>query len=149
MQENIKCPNCGGNQFNEIGNSTYKCKYCGSIFTYKQKEEEAPQTSLNNIGGQPNIIVNVNNSGTNGTPVYNNPHIPSSYYGGKSRTTALVICFFLGGLGGHKFYLGQVGLGFLYLIFCWTWIPSIIAFIEFIMMLCMSERDFDEKYNNR
>lgn len=148
MEENIKCPNCGGNQFNEIGNNTYKCKYCGGIFTHKQKEE-APQNPSNNISGQPNIIVNVNNSGTNENPTNNHYHNFSPYYGGKNKTTAIVICFFLGGFGGHKFYLGQVGLGFLYLIFCWTWIPSIIAFIEFIMMLCMSEREFDEKYNYR
>lgn len=144
MLENIKCPNCGGSQFNEIDNNTYKCKYCGSTFTYKQTEKEAPQTSLNNIDGQPNII-----SGTNNIPAYNHSHISSLYYGGKSKSTALVLCFFLGGFGGHKFYLGQVGLGFLYFIFSWTWIPFIMAFIEFIMMLCMSDRDFDEKYNSR
>lgn len=66
---------------------------------------------------------------------------------GKSRIAAALLAFFLGGIGVHKFYLGQIGLGFLYLIFCWTFIPSIIAFIEFIILLCMSDETFDEKYN--
>ena len=48
----------------------------------------------------------------------------------KDPTAAVLLALFLGGLGIHKFYLGQTGLGVLYLIFCWTGIPSIIAFIE-------------------
>ena len=38
MQEGIKCPNCGGNRFNELGNNAYKCLYCGSTFTHKETE---------------------------------------------------------------------------------------------------------------
>lgn len=48
----------------------------------------------------------------------------------KSSTTAVLLALFLGGLGAHKFYMGQTGMGILYLVFCWTYIPSIIAFIE-------------------
>jgi len=66
----------------------------------------------------------------------------------KTRMTAVVLAFFLGGLGVHKFYLGRTLLGVLYLVFCWTLIPSCIAFIEFIMLLIMSDHDFDMKYNS-
>ncbi|MFX8824810.1 TM2 domain-containing protein, partial [Acinetobacter baumannii] len=52
----------------------------------------------------------------------------------------------LGGFGAHKFYLGRVGQGILYLIFCWTFIPAIIAFIEGILYLCSSDEDFAKKY---
>ena len=48
----------------------------------------------------------------------------------KSNTTAVLLALFLGGLGIHKFYLGETGLGILYLLFCWTYIPSIVAFFE-------------------
>jgi len=48
----------------------------------------------------------------------------------KDPTTALLLALLLGNVGGHKFYLGQVGLGMVYLLFCWTCIPGIIAFIE-------------------
>lgn len=65
----------------------------------------------------------------------------------KSRIVAAILAFFLGGFGIHKFYLGRVGQGILYLLFCWTSIPSIIAFIEFIIYLCGSEEAFDQKYN--
>jgi TM2 domain-containing membrane protein YozV len=48
----------------------------------------------------------------------------------KNPTTAVLLALFLGGIGAHKFYLGQTGLGILYLIFCWTGIPSVVAVIE-------------------
>ena len=47
-----------------------------------------------------------------------------------------LLCFFLGGIGVHKFYARKTGAGILYLLFCWTFIPSIIAFIEFIIAIC-------------
>jgi TM2 domain-containing membrane protein YozV len=65
----------------------------------------------------------------------------------KEKSLATIICFFGGGLGLHKFYLGQSGLGVIYLIFFWTFIPGIIAFFEFIVLLLMSDDDFNRKYN--
>lgn len=65
----------------------------------------------------------------------------------KSRIAAALLAFFLGGLGIHKFYLGQTGWGIVYLLFCWTGIPAIAAFVEFIMYLVMSDDAFNAKYN--
>jgi len=48
----------------------------------------------------------------------------------KSAVVALLLAIFLGGIGGHKFYLGNLVLGVLYLVFCWTGIPSIVALVE-------------------
>lgn len=52
----------------------------------------------------------------------------------KSSTTAIVLGLFLGGVGAHRFYMGQVGLGVLYLVFCWTFVPAIVAFIELFLL---------------
>ena len=65
----------------------------------------------------------------------------------KSKLVAALLAFFLGGIGGHKFYLGQPGLGILYLFFCWTLIPGFIAFIEMIILLTMSDHAFNVRYN--
>mgnify|MGYP000846046642 CR=1 FL=1 len=48
----------------------------------------------------------------------------------KNPTTAVLLALFLGGIGAHKFYLNNAGMGIVYLLFCWTYIPAIIAFIE-------------------
>jgi TM2 domain-containing membrane protein YozV len=52
----------------------------------------------------------------------------------KSETTGVVLALFLGGFGVHHFYLGEIGLGVVYLIFCWTFIPAVVALIECFFM---------------
>jgi TM2 domain-containing membrane protein YozV len=66
----------------------------------------------------------------------------------KSKTVAALLALFLGGLGGHHFYLGNIVLGVIYLLFCMTFIPSIVALIECIGFLCMTEEAFNVKYNS-
>ena len=66
--------------------------------------------------------------------------------GRKSRVTAALLAFFLGAFGVHKFYLGRIGWGIAYLLFFWTLIPGIVAFIEFIIYLTMTDEAFAEKY---
>ena len=66
--------------------------------------------------------------------------------GQKSRIAAALLALFLGGFGVHKFYLGRVAWGIVYLLFCWTFIPAFVAFIEFIVYLCMSDESFRAKY---
>lgn len=48
-----------------------------------------------------------------------------------------------------RVYLGKPGMGILYLLFCWTLIPTIVGFIEGIVYLTMSDAAFDAKYNGR
>lgn len=67
---------------------------------------------------------------------------------GKSKVVAAILAFLLGGFGIHKFYLNQIGMGIIYLLFCWTFIPAIIAFIEFIILLLMSDAEFNRKYGS-
>ena len=69
-------------------------------------------------------------------------------YSPKSRAIAAALALFLGGIGAHKFYLGRIGMGFLYLFFCWTFIPAFIALIEFLVYLFMDSEKFAEKYAN-
>lgn len=72
----------------------------------------------------------------------------SSYTSPKSKTTAGLLALFLGGIGVHYFYLGKTLPGIIFLVLCWTYIPSLIALIQAIMMFTMSEEQFNEKYVN-
>lgn len=65
---------------------------------------------------------------------------------GKSKVTAGLLALFLGGFGAHKFYLGKTGMGILYLIFCWTYIPSILALIEGISYFTKSDAQWAEEH---
>lgn len=65
----------------------------------------------------------------------------------KNKSTTTLLCFFLGGIGAHHYYLGNTGKGILYSIFAITLIPGLISFIEFIMLATMSNNDFNLKYN--
>jgi len=66
----------------------------------------------------------------------------------KNKWIAAILAWFLGGLGIHKFYLGQTNKGILMLLFFWTFIPAIIAFVEAILLLCMSEETFAKKFGD-
>jgi TM2 domain-containing membrane protein YozV len=77
------------------------------------------------------------------------PHcgaVLASAPGEKNRVLAVILALLLGGIGVHKFYLGRVGWGVVYILFCWTLIPSIAALIEGLMYAFMSEQDFHAKY---
>lgn len=65
----------------------------------------------------------------------------------KSKTTAALLALLVGGLGAHHFYLGNTVLGIVYILACWTFIPAIVAFVEAIVFLTMSDAAFDAKYN--
>jgi len=65
----------------------------------------------------------------------------------KDKNTAAVLAFFFGGVGAHKFYLGQTGAGIVYIAFAWTLIPFFISFIEFIVLALMDRDEFNRRFN--
>lgn len=66
----------------------------------------------------------------------------------KSQSVATVLAAFVGGLGIHRFYLRSPVTGIFYILFCWTGIPSFIAFIETFVFAFMSQQGWARKYNN-
>ena len=66
----------------------------------------------------------------------------------KSKSTTVLLAFFLGGIGMHHFYLGQTKRGLLYLLFCLTFIPALFALFDFFRFLFMSDDTFNSRYNN-
>ena len=53
-----------------------------------------------------------------------------------NKLTYCLLCFFFGGIGIHKFYVGKTTQGILCLLFSWTGIPGLIALIDFIIAIC-------------
>ena len=64
----------------------------------------------------------------------------------KSKVAAGLLAILLGDFGIHKFYLGQVGLGILYLLFCWTFIPGLVGLVEGIIYLTTNDNEWARRY---
>lgn len=52
----------------------------------------------------------------------------------KDVSVGVILCLFLGGLGAHRFYMGQTGLGVVYVLLFWTLIPALVALVECFLM---------------
>lgn len=77
------------------------------------------------------------NNGAGSQNVYVNVAQPATAGGHKVNKVAYcIICLLLGGIGIHSFYAGKIGQGVCMLLFCWTWIPAIIALVQLIKALC-------------
>ena len=65
----------------------------------------------------------------------------------KDKNVAAVLALFLGWFGVHKFYLGRIGSGIVYLVFFWTMIPALLGMIDFFVLALMDGDEFNRKYN--
>ena len=89
------CKHCGG----RIPADAVICTLCG-----RQVEETAQAA--------PNIVINNTNTNEN---VNNNTMNAYMQTRARNKWVALLLCFFLGGIGAHKFYEGKTGMGVLYI----------------------------------
>lgn len=75
-------------------------------------------------------------------------HYGQGYVSVKSKTTAGILGILLGGIGVHKFYMGKIGAGFVYLLLSWTWLPLIAGIVEGILYLVEDDARFQAKLND-
>jgi hypothetical protein len=133
----VRCDYC----LNQLLPTSKKCSHCGEYIDPAMKSSE--NTKIKMPIQPPPVSQNMvfMNSVANNSN-FNNDRIT----GTKSRIVAAILAFFFGGLGIHKFYLGQTGWGIVYLLFCWTFIPTIISIFESIFYLLSTKRSFALKY---
>ena len=93
------CKHCG----TKIPEDAVLCTACGrQVEVIAQQQAAQPQIVINNANNNTNTNTNING----GFP----------YRKICNKWVALLLCFFLGGLGAHKFYEGKIGMGILYLL---------------------------------
>lgn len=127
----VLCPQCGA----PVNENAAKCEYCGAAIPQAAPQQQAqPQYQP-----QPQVVYVQQNTA--------NPE--RANWPVKNKIVAAILALILGGLGIHKFYLGQSGKGILYLIFCWTYVPAILGFIEGLTILCSNDENFQIKYRCR
>lgn len=124
------CGNCGVNQSKPLEGSHGErsedqkyCVECGELIN--RQAEVCPECGVR----QPTL-----GGGSGGSD------------SSSDQVTAGILALLLGSLGAHKFYQGRTKLGILYLCFCWTLIPGLIAFIEGILILVADEEEYERKY---
>ena len=61
-----------------------------------------------------------------------------------SKGAYIALCLFLGGLGIHKFYAGKWFQGLLYVAFCWTWIPVVLALFDLLGAMFKRPNEYGE-----
>lgn len=133
--ENSVCPQCGA----PIDAGAAECRFCGE----KLNPQPVAQANVQpNVQPAPQQVVQHVYVQQPTTAI--NPAWPI-----KNKIVAGLLGIFLGGIGIHKFYMGKIGMGILYILFCWTGIPSLVGFIEGIIYLCSNDENFQLKHHVR
>lgn len=152
---NNNCSQCGA----PLEANTRVCKYCGSEvlvqqvqgvqYTQNQGGYTQPQVQpYMQPQTQPYVQPQNQQYIPPQAPQYNQP-VYNPNVKVKNKLAAGLLAIFLGTFGAHKFYLGKPVQGIIYLLFCWTYIPGIIGFIEGIVYLASNEEKFHYKYDKR
>lgn len=98
----MKCPYCGG----PIERDGRFCPYCGNQLEAPANVQEARQE----------IHIHYHQEQPVERKQVEYVVVPAQSKSPRSRLVALLLCFFLGIFGVHRFYLGKIGTGFLYLL---------------------------------
>jgi TM2 domain-containing membrane protein YozV len=70
---------------------------------------------------------------------------------GKEKTVAGILGILLGSLGVHHFYLGSTITGVIELVLtvCTCGIGGLLGLVEGVLILVMSDEEFNQRYNQR
>lgn len=64
----------------------------------------------------------------------------------KSRSVSIGLALVLGGFGAHKIYLDKPGKGLLYMMFCWTGIPTLVGIVDAVKYIRMEDEEFQRRF---
>lgn len=128
----ISCKECG----KEISDYATACPHCGAPVVKDVFCQKCGTKIPENVAFCPNCGNRTNNLAKE----------PDK----KDKLITALLALFLGSLGIHYFYLGKPTAGILTIVIslCSCGIWSVIIFIQAILMLVMSDSDFEEKYVN-
>lgn len=131
-----KCDNINGPIYSIQKSEVFSIRYSnGSKENIKSSSNNKVENTINDKSNSNNKLENKTNDKTN-EPTSN-----------KSQTVAFILCFILGILGIHRFYLGHIGLGVLYLL---TFgLCGIGALVDLILILTGSLKPKDGEYKDK
>ncbi|MBR1593667.1 MAG: TM2 domain-containing protein [Alloprevotella sp.] len=149
-----RCPKCGQDVFVTEPVSTAHCNACGTDFAVAAPSQPAQQPyGQQNAFGYQQYPYGGQQQYAYGSPL-NGQGQPvecglfDSGPSGKTRGICGLFAILLGSFGVHYFYLGKVGGGIVCILLCFIscGIWHILNLIQGIMMLTMSQAEFERKY---
>ena len=99
------------------------CRNCGKEISDKARFCDSCGTPADSTAQQP--VINI---------ITNAPAAQETGVSPKNKWVAFLLCFFLGGLGIHRFYVGKIGTGILWLLT--VGIFGIGALVDLIVIVC-------------
>jgi TM2 domain-containing membrane protein YozV len=142
MSEEMNCPFCES----EITSTAKKCRHCGEWVSRDCltcgtpiKAQWAARGFCADCEGREATSISV-------PPSPGTPQVPGYHGPRKNRSVSVGLALVLGGIGAHKFYLDKPDVGFLYLLFCWTGVPSILGIFEAVKYIRMDEEEFHRRF---
>lgn len=128
----IQCPFCEAG----ISSTARKCRYCGE---WVARQCDRCRTPIRDEWAARGRCAECSRQALV-------EHTGAPLTGRRDRVTAALFALLLGGFGAHKFYLGRTGMGLVYFLFCWTFIPSLVALFEGISYLTQSDEEFRHRH---
>ena len=126
-----------------MSQETKFCKHCGQVIVADcvvcpkcGKQVEDLKTSH-----PENIIINNNNNASSSASAIVNASGYGSMVSPKSWLVTLLLCLFLGVVGGHRFYAGKIGTAIIMILLSLTGISEIWALIDLIMIILSKFKD--------
>ena len=124
------CKNCGA----ELKEGQQVCLSCG--FAVGKGNKYCPNCGEEVKSQGQEICLKCGHKLSGGSSLGNLSSSASWVPAGKDKLIAILLCFFLGGLGIHNFYLGETKKGVVRIVGCLFVIGGIIlAIIDFVKML--------------
>lgn len=118
-----------------------ECEYCG--YKSREKASKCPLCGAS-LKVVEKMVADTYYESTNTNTTRTNPTYNSVLFTGeKNKIVAALLAFFAGSIGLHKFYMGNISSGIMYILFWWTAIPSILSLIDGISLLCMTDSKFN------
>lgn len=141
------CLNCG----KEISGDSIYCQHCGQK-TYLPKqyrspadldgdERDSPGKVQQSAGGTAVVKPKERTVPIRTLPVRPQIHAVDLFHSPKRRGIAALLCLFLGVLGIHRFYVGKIGTGFLWLLTYGLFGVGVI--VDLFCILCGNFKDRD------
>ncbi len=142
MTETAACPFCEA----EITSTASKCRYCGEWISRDCLKCGNPIKKQWAARGYCADCEGMGATGYSVQPAPGASQVPMYHGFKKNRSVSVGLALVFGGIGAHKFYLEKPGKGVLYMLFCWTGIPSIVGLFEAAKYIRMDEEEFHRRF---